>query len=508
MKSVCLLLLVSVTALAQGVEVSAGDSTVMQASGAEAKLLFNNSETDISGGVFSGHVYGGVTEKTEWHGSSITVGDLLFPYQIKTDISNQVPLLSAMGLLVTKKTKTVRTSCFTGESATSIFLPYMFGSRGSTPTGGCLFSKDFGKMTLDSDEIFSSKMTAIQTLTLHTPVVLTAAIGLGGDALFAAAKAEYRNEHWHSEINYTKRSTSFQRVLLPNYTTVENNGLGLVQEFTSSHFSFGGYRTDYLSDLKTGLVQSTVNSVNSGGSYSFVNANGSFFFGGSNGEKISGETLGAGATFSAITVRANWYKSKNGSFDSLTVSEKLTRHISVNEFVQLHSVNVGGEYHSNLISVSGGYVVQYLPVTGSFAKVLSAQVTLQLPNASQLTAGTITTPTGGVRYSIYGNKYTEGSSQGGSTPYTHATIGKFSYTGAVVNETGVPVAGAALMLGKTEVFTNAAGVFLLPTNKQKTLPLAVILPDFMAVGQWKVITAPESISPEKDVQIVVTFLNP
>ena len=64
------------------------------------------------------------------------------------------------------------------------------------------------------------------------------------------------------------------------------------------------------------------------------------------------------------------------------------------------------------------------------------------------------------------------------------------------------------MLGKTEVFTNAAGVFLLPTNKQKTLPLAVILPDFMAVGQWKVITAPESISPEKDVQIVVTFLNP
>jgi hypothetical protein len=56
-------LLFTSLAVAQGIQITGGDLLLMGAAGVKAKLSFVNSETAVGGGILSGHVYGGVSEK-------------------------------------------------------------------------------------------------------------------------------------------------------------------------------------------------------------------------------------------------------------------------------------------------------------------------------------------------------------------------------------------------------------------------------------------------------------
>jgi hypothetical protein len=166
-------------------------------------------------------------------------------------------------------------------------------------------------------------------------------------------------------------------------------------------------------------------------------------------------------------------------------------------------VNAGGEYHSNTLTVSGGYSMSFFPVLDRFEKVLSAQVTIQLPNGFKLTGGTVSTPDGRTRWTAYGNKYARGPLSDAELGHEAPVSGKYSFTGTAVDGDGKPVAGVAITIGKGEVFTDSHGRFLMPSRKKKSQPLAVVPADFMAAGKWNVVSAPSTIAPEVPVTVVV-----
>lgn len=501
----------SVTAAAQGIQITGGGSSLMDAEGAEIKLNFAQSTTAIAGGVINDHVYGGLRETVNYRGLKIAAGDITLPFQLPTDFTPNSFAFPAIGVTISKGDKQSETqwTAFIGETASTYMTPFFFGDKGADETAAFFYRRRLTPtLTFDSAEVFSSLQTAIQTLTFHPLVGLTfaAAGGLGSNSPFASGRVGWKDAHWTAVVNYTKRGANFQRIVIPNATVTENVGVDASLAFHSHYFSASADHTNFESDISSGIVTSTVNSVTASSSLSIVSANASAFFGTSSGLPVSGETAGVGVKAGPITVHVDDYRSPVSSSKLLTVSEKLSRRFAVNEFIQAHSVNVGGEYRSNRMTISGGYAMSYFPVLNSFEKVLSIQLTLQLPNAVTLTGGTLTTPDGKTKWTAYGNQYAQGplgETATGNSPASSPVSGKFTFTGTVVDASGQPVAGVAIMLGKDEVYTDSRGRFQMPTRKKKARAMKVVPEDFMSPGRWRVVTAPETATPDSPVAIVV-----
>ena len=201
-----------------------------------------------------------------------------------------------------------------------------------------------------------------------------------------------------------------------------------------------------------------------------------------------------------VVGRFDWFSSAGHTTQAVTLTEKISRHLSVNQFIQRHSINAGAEWHSNLLTVSGGYAMSYFAALGQFQKVLSIGLSIQLPHDLRLDGGTLTLPDGRTRWTAYANKYTHGPLS--DVPDNDRATGKYLYTGKCVTPEGEPVA-CAVQIGKGVVFANSKGEFRMPSNKRKALTMVVISDQFIDPGKWAVVTAPEKITPEATVVVIV-----
>ncbi len=503
MKQVFLLLLLfSSLSFGQGIQLSAGDSTEWRATGGQMKFLFKNSDTVLGGGLLNGERYLGFSEKINYRDYKISAGSMYLPFILKTDFySNTIPFAAA-GLSVSKSGLTV----FVGTTASQWAVPFFFGSKTAEMTGVLFYTKKLSNAwSFDSSEAFSHRQTAIQTLTYRPlePLSLSFAGGIGSNSPFAAGRIAYQSYHWKGIINYTFRGDKFERVSTPYQTYVENKGLNVAGGFTSRHFAISGDHTSTLNVIRDTLVESTVTSMSTYGAFSILRLNASAFTGTSGGKPVSAQTAGLGATVGPVMGRMDVYHSPLATAISATFSEKINRRFSVTEYVQAHSVTLGGSYHSNRLRVSMGYGMSFFPVLNQFQKVLQAEITIQLPSSLTLTGSTLSTPDGRTHWTAYGNKYAQGPWGDIRVQHAASISGKYSYTGAVLDQSGTPVAGAAIKIGDVEVFTDRLGRFILPTKKKLSKPLSVLPQEFMCAGKWDVISAPSTIEPETEIRIVV-----
>lgn len=492
----------------QGIQVSAGDSTLFNAAGAQLKMTFNNSETDAGAGVVNGHVYGGLVESFKYDELNVCTGDVQMPFQLRTDFVENVMIFPAAGLRLSKGDSSTSNTYtfFVGETAQSFVEPYFFGSKLASPTAGLFFTHRWGTYTFDSAEVFSNRQSAIETVSRSFNLLkFSVAAGLGSNSPFAAFRAGYKDSHWSGVLNYTKRGINFRRIVMPYMTYTENSGLNVMGGFASAHFNASADRTNNVSQTVGGtIVNSIVNSINASENVSLFSLNGSSFFGQSAGKPVSGQTVGAGMKISFLSVHADVYNSTYGLNKSVTFTEKLSPQYSLNEFVQGHDLNFGGEFRSNRATIAAGYSMSYFPVLDRFEKILSAQITIQLPYALTLTGGTLTTPDGHTRYTVFGNKYSQGPLRDVSLGSGgNISTGKWKFSGTVVDEDGKPVVGVAVQIGKVYLYSNMRGDLVSYSHKNKPQAVTVLTNEFMAPGKWVVVTAPVNISPEAPFQIIV-----
>jgi hypothetical protein len=497
-------------AVAQAIQITGGDSTLYRAQGGEIRAMFATSETDVSAGVLNGHVYSGVIEKMSLGRWNLAAGDVRMPFDLMTDFNQSHLQFPATGLIATRKTDQDKLTFFAGATSENFELPFFFGTQLETPTAGMFYERalsDGWKFT-SSEVVSTAKQTAIQELSFKPsqPTTFSLGAGVGNNSPFAAVRAAYETRKLTGVVSYTERGASFERIVIPYYTISENDGLDARVNWAGEHFNIFGDRENLLSDLNNEVIRSTINSVGGGGSVSIVSGSCAGFYGESNGKIVRGETAGAGVTVGSVTGRFDYYVSTGGASTSLTFSEKVSRHFSVNQFIEnMHSVNAGGSWTSNSFTASGGYAMTFLPAVGGFDKVLSVTLSVQLPRGLRIDGGTVTTPDGHTRWTAMGNTYQQGPlsgvSLGGSNE--HAT-GKYTYAVKFATAAGDPVDGA-VMVGKTEIYA-VHGLATLPSRKLKPQSLAVKPEDFMTPGRWRVVSAPATATPEQSVTVIVERL--
>jgi protocatechuate 3,4-dioxygenase beta subunit len=77
---------------------------------------------------------------------------------------------------------------------------------------------------------------------------------------------------------------------------------------------------------------------------------------------------------------------------------------------------------------------------------------------------------------------------------------RYLVEGTVVDESGTPVDGAAVDIGGSAVVTDSRGRFFVRMSSRREIPVRVLLQDFLATGQYEVVTAPPTATPRLERQ--------
>jgi hypothetical protein len=163
----------------------------------------------------------------------------------------------------------------------------------------------------------------------------------------------------------------------------------------------------------------------------------------------------------------------------------------------------GGGYQGNKISVSLDHSVLFFPVGGKgFQQTTSVQVSLRIHDTA-LNFQTNVDPMMHVQYTTYASSYVQGHFAGAAmNSESHGNGGKFVITGAVVDEQGQAVEGAAIQLqGGAVVYSDSQGKFFARMKHDKPAALAVLLQQFAAPGRWAVASCSVEASPGAEVLI-------
>jgi hypothetical protein len=175
----------------------------------------------------------------------------------------------------------------------------------------------------------------------------------------------------------------------------------------------------------------------------------------------------------------------------------------VNQLQGQTSYAFGGGYHGNRISLSIDHSVLFFPISGKgFQQTTTVQVSLRLHD-TVLNFQTNVDPMMHVQYTTYASSYAQGPLAGAATnSRTHSAGGKFVIGGAVVDERGQPVEGAAIQLqGGAVVYSDSQGKFFARMKHDKPAALVVLLQEFAAPGRWAVTSCPVDAAPGTEVLI-------
>ncbi len=474
-----LLLALPDTSHAQVVELKGGDSTMFDAGGGSVVLHFPNSTETFGAGIASGQFHYGISSAFDWHQWHLTAGDNYLSLAVGTGLA--VPL---RGLTVERKWKKQTLTLFTGAAGQIYSFPYFSVTSVDHFGTGILYQRqlprglDFSTMGV----VVGSQYTAIGALHyLRKGLDASGAAGLLQSQPFANGSIFYK---------------------------------------PIKSLSFFATRQDYFFDVQqtptagtsSSLVQkeSTISTLGTSANLRGLSLSASALTGTSGKNQVSGQTFGGAVHPGPVAVTASYYRSAHGGSVTSSFTERLKRHWSVSEFLTYAqgqwSLNYGGSFTSNRLTASVGYVTNFVPYSNGgspFQQTISVSVSWQLPHSTTVTLATTTLPNGAVRWSTYGNSYVQGPLQMGNVAgqaHTNKTTltAKFIVRGIVKDSLGIPVAGAAVLIEQEIAFTDSDGTFFVRLRKRNVVPIKVVPGDFRAPGNWRVISAPDSATPEPD----------
>jgi len=202
----------------------------------------------------------------------------------------------------------------------------------------------------------------------------------------------------------------------------------------------------------------------------------------------------------------------------LLLRERLSSQLSLVQVMSREqgrtSVSFGGTVSSGLSSLSLEYQVAHTPylTADPFVQTWGVNARLHLFGMT-LSLGSFVTPDGRVHYSGQGSTFlyrgmnAVGPAGGRSGP----RFERYLVTGRVLYAEGQPVEGASLEIGTERVYTDSRGRFFLRHGGAKTVPLRVVLDDFLMPGDFEVLDAPAEVTAvregsARDVTIVLRRL--
>jgi hypothetical protein len=116
-------------------------------------------------------------------------------------------------------------------------------------------------------------------------------------------------------------------------------------------------------------------------------------------------------------------------------------------------------------------------------------------------AASFVSPDGRVNYTGSASTFFyAGDVLGGGGRAVEIKFERYIVEGTVVDESGVPIDGAAIDVGGAVVVSDSRGRFFVRTSSRRDIPVRVLLDEFLATGQFEVISAPATAKPEVERQ--------
>lgn len=461
----CLLIFVlCLPAAAQVVQLTGGHSSLYQGTGAGLTAYLPGGTLYMGAGCAAGHCAVGLADTFKFRGWDATAGDSAFGYSFDSaGLSTQV-----RGLNLQRTNPLQTTSFFLGSAALGNSTPFFLANRAQHIGAGFFHDRKLGRWQFGTLEVVNGgKWTAVQGASF-TGNTLRAGItgGLLDNQRLLDAVASYK------PIRNLQFSAGHATTFAPLHVTSDSASTSAAWRYFSAQASAS--RATYL------------------------------------GRTITGTGQGTGATFGPVALQANWYQAAGQRIAFQTAQERVTRRWSLQQVAAQSnghaSYGAGGAYHDNHISVSVDHSFAFFAVRG-WQQVTSVQISFHIPHTdAAVTVGTMTLPTGQVKYTAYGNTWANGPlhlQAAGQRQQTHSKAGRYLLQGNVVDRKGQPVTGAAVALGKDTVWTDSAGAFFLRLRRAQPVLVRVLPDQFTAPGAWVVVTAPQVAQPGQPCTIVV-----
>jgi hypothetical protein len=457
---ICLLLL-SVPASAQVLQLSAGRSTLLGGSGGEITAYLPVSTITASAGFADGHFVFGGSDTFKFHGLDVTAGDKNFGYSFDGAGLG----VSTRGLFVQRNSEHTSIAGFVGSTGIGYGAPFMNTATAQHVGVGFFLQHHFENGLLFSSlaVVDGGRRTAVQGLAYQSHVFRVS--GSGG--------LLQNQKYFSGEVDYQPlRSLSF----------------------SATHNDY--FLSDHL----------TAKSLSAFSAFGRVTLQASVLEGQDKTLKTTGASAGAGLRIGSTTVRSNFYESNHHTMLVHTVQERFRRWTVTGIINQMHGQTTyafGGGYHGNKLSVSVDHSVLFFPLGGmGFQQTTSVQVSLRIHD-TVVNFGSTVDPSMHMKYTTYASTYAQGPLAGLVTEkHSYSTHGKFVITGTVVDEHGQPVEGAAIQLaGGAVVYSDSQGKFFARVKHNRAIVLNVLVNEFAAPGHWAVTSCTVNGQPGIDAVI-------
>jgi hypothetical protein len=500
---------------AQVIDLAGGNSTVMDAVGGEATIYLPNSETQIGYGLMDGRPIFGMTERTRVAGFNLVGGDTTLPAALPSDFSGGSFGFYARGVSAERdRIGEDKLLVFAGETSQFYGFPMTFGSK---TTGDYMSMVSYERTlsehwTFDSFEVVAARQTALQSIDWHPSRDTHAAIsaGIGSNARYFGILFDTRKKYYAAKIGYTNSGSDFRLLQTPNALLIQNSGLSGQGGLTPTKWlGFTGSQIHYQTPIGNTSLRSTVDNFGTYLSFSVVDFHAGDYRGSTAGQRTGGQEFGASVHLPGdlISILSDYSTSQYGHILLNTVSERISRKIRISQYINTTArgttVNVGGSYSGNAISVNVSYAQEFFPFAAGknpFSTTLNASVSFHIKNAS-VTVATLTSPGGGTRYTAYANSYLYGPIQTTESGHRSRSLGgKFIVAGVVTLADGSPVQGAAIVISDAKgrsslVWSDSAGKFEARVKSAQEYAVAVSLDDFTAPEIYVVRECPATAKP-------------
>lgn len=542
MRSLFLLLLGASVACAQGsINTSAGGDQTYNAYGLKTDFTVRSLSGWAGVGYNGGMKAGGYlriplnrTEANQGSQYHLDLGDLLLPATLDTD-DYATHSFSIRGAGVSHDTRSMHAQLFSGLLLEESLLPFMrTGDTADTKVVALSVSRRLS----DTFQVHSlstyagGKVTSIQSFGWKPAksLILSGAGGIGAGSQYGAVAGEYLSKLLDLRTSYIATGSNFERQQTPYYNE-EAIGLNARASFSpiaavNLYYAHDHDRTVVVGyPTVTGVADSGSVSINVAGFTLNPSASTTTMDG------VSGPTKSESMSVSrAITSRWRAF----GSFinlDSSTIKEQVE--VAVNEikissrlmitqdFNRMDGQNtfsVGGQWMSNLISLSAEQETYVSPMAEAFGgkpvfQAWTFSIRLRMPHGSDANLSTTVDPAGRVRWGGYlsGLKY---SSLGPRMSDDSPSFSKFIVEGRVVDEaTGLGMEGIAVQIGRDIAMSNSSGEFHLDVKNTKAMSVQVLASYSTQVFPWRLIHAPTAVRGQLEkavepIRIIVTTHRP
>jgi hypothetical protein len=452
--------LAAVSLRAQVVQLTGGSSTLYEASGGLATVYFPDFNLDLGGGIVNGVPALQAAVSRPWRGWDLALGSSAF----SATVGSEGLSTSVLGATLSKSSADRQLTFFAGDVQPLLGSAFFRGTPFRLRGGAGVY--------------YRRKLKAL------TFATLTAA---SGKELTALGDAGLHQEHLDAGVGggwFTGRP------LLQGRSSYHAVVVGRLNLAASANFlRLGGQ------EFETLLAAVGVAGF---GIY---------------GSKIlgvrSGETYGASAHLGPFDLGGNYMAFKGNASVGTSLGERLGRHLVLREYATRSAgrwnESFGGAFTTNHLSVNVSQAVYFTPY-GNVPLERSLTVTVHFISpwkSSSVNLASGVDPSGKIRYGIDGGMFLGSGLGGPSRTVTYQNTGKYRIEGTVVDETGQPVSGAAIRLGKDLVFTDNAGTFFLRVKHERAVSLTVVPDEFTNPGRWMMVTAPDHADPGEKVKIVV-----